>query len=140
MNYTQKNKLIDKLCGVVLMFIAVEIFYGVIKTAYTEYNYSFSDVNMWVRIAGAVVLAIGIALLIYAYLKKDGSKASYGAELLALSFTAAALPGSYLYYAEPFNKLNRIFPIAFGLYYIIKAIYVLIEANKVPGKSKKKKR
>ena len=45
MNYTQREKLVDKLCGVGLMLILVEIVYQVIISAFTEFNYKCGFVN-----------------------------------------------------------------------------------------------
>lgn len=140
MNYTQKNKMIDKLCGAFLMLIGVEIFYGVVRSAYTEFNYPFAEVTKWINISGGVALAAGIALLVIAYKKNNWGRAVYGLELVAMSFTAATLPGSYLSFPAPFNKLNVVFPLAFLGYYVIKSIYIIIDANKDTSKSKKKKR
>ncbi len=139
MNYTQREKLVDKLCGVGLMLILVEIVYQVIISAFTEFNYNLSNVTTWVYVASGVILAIAVGILVYAYLKKNGSKAVYGLETLVLAITAVTMPGTYLTYSAPFNKLNKVYPILFLVYYIGKAIYVIIDANKLNTKSSKKK-
>ena len=139
MNYTQREKLVDKLCGVGLMLILVEIVYQVIISAFTEFNYNLSNVTTWVYVASGVILAIAIGILIYAYLKKDGSKACYGLETLVLAITSVTMPGTYLTYTAPFNKLNKVYPILALVYYVGKAIYVLAFANKSNTKTSKKK-
>lgn len=139
MNYTQREKLVDKLCGVGLMLILVEIVYQVIISAFTEFNYNLSNVTTWVYVASGIILAIAVGILVYAYLKKNGSKAVYGLETLVLAITAVTMPGTYLTYSAPFNKLNKVYPILFLVYYIGKAIYVIIDANKLNTKSSKKK-
>ena len=139
MNYTQREKLVDKLCGVGLMLILVEIVYQVIISAFTEFNYNLSNVTTWVYVASGIILAIAVGILVYAYLKKNGSKAVYGLELLVLAITAVTMPGTYLTYSAPFNKLNKVYPILFLVYYIGKAIYVIIDTNKLNTKSSKKK-
>lgn len=139
MNYTQREKLVDKLCGVGLMLILVEIVYQVIISAFTEFNYNLSNVTTWVYVASGIILAIAVGILVYAYLKKNGSKAVYGLETLVLAITAVTTPGTYLTYSAPFNKLNKVYPILFLVYYIGKAIYIIIDANKLNTKSSKKK-
>lgn len=139
MNYTQREKLVDKLCGVGLMLILVEIVYQVIISAFTEFNYNLSNVTTWVYVASGIILAIAVGILVYAYLKKNGSKAVYGLETLVLAITAVTMPGTYLTYSAPFNKLNKVYPILFLVYYIGKAIYIIIDANKLNTKSSKKK-
>lgn len=138
MNYTQREKLIDKLCGAGLMLILVEIYYQLINSAFTEFNYNLSTVTNWVYIAGGIVLAIATILLCYAYVKKKTGHAILGVELLFVAITTATLPGTYLEYAAPFNQLNKIYPIVFLIYYIAKAIYIAVNANKVERKSSKK--
>ena len=144
MNYTQREKLVDKLCGVGLMLILVEIVYQVIISAFTEFNYNFSNVTTWVYVASGVILAIAVGILVYAYLKKSTSKAVYGLETLVLAITAVTMPGTYLTYPAPFNKLNKVYPILFLIYYIIKAAFIIdlngINTNTKSSKKKAKKK
>ena len=144
MNYTQREKLVDKLCGVGLMLILVEIVYQVIISAFTEFNYNLSNVTTWVYVASGVILAIAVGILVYAYLKKSTSKAIYGIETLVLAITAVTMPGTYLTYPAPFNKLNKVYPILFLIYYIIKAAFIIdsngINTNTKSSKKKAKKK
>lgn len=144
MNYTQREKLVDKLCGVGLMLILVEIVYQVIISAFTEFNYNLSNVTTWVYVASGVILAIAVGILVYAYLKKSTSKAVYGFETLVLAITAVTMPGTYLTYPAPFNKLNKVYPILFLIYYIIKAAFIIdlngINTNTKSSKKKAKKK
>ena len=144
MNYTQREKLVDKLCGVGLMLILVEIVYQVIISAFTEFNYNLSNVTTWVYVASGVILAIAVGVLVYAYLKKSTSKAVYGLETLVLAITAVTMPGTYLTYPAPFNKLNKVYPILFLIYYIIKAAFIIdlngINTNTKSSKKKAKKK
>ena len=144
MIYTQREKLVDKLCGVGLMLILVEIVYQVIISAFTEFNYNLSNVTTWVYVASGVILAIAVGILVYAYLKKSTSKAVYGLETLVLAITAVTMPGTYLTYPAPFNKLNKVYPILFLIYYIIKAAFIIdlngINTNTKSSKKKAKKK
>lgn len=140
MNYTEKNKLIDSLCGIGLMAFLVEIFYAIVDSAFTVFSHNFDSVTMWTQIVGAIFLLIAIFVLIKAYKKDNGTNAVYGIELLVLAISTALLPGSYLSFKEPFNKINKVFPIAFGVYYIVKLFVVIYKTNKNVNKSKGKKK
>ncbi len=139
MNYTDRNKLVDSLCGVGLMLLLVLVFYGIVDSAFTVFNYNIADVTTYTQIAGAVFLLIGIIVLIKAYKKDNTTNALYGIELVVLAITAALLPGTYKDFIEPFNKLNKVFPIAFSVYYVIKAIVIIVKMNRKLKKTKGKK-
>lgn len=137
MNHTQKEKLTNDLCGVALMLFFVEIVYQVVHSSYTEFNFNLNNVTKWCYICGGILLMIAIGLLIYAYLKKKGSKACYGIELLVLAITIALLPGCYLYFSRPYTEMRKVFPILFLIYYIGKAIYVIRHRNDVVSSNHK---
>lgn len=144
MNHTQKEKLTNDLCGVALMLIFVEIVYQIVNSSYTEYNYNLNNVTKWVYICGGIFLLGAICILCYAYVKKSGSKACYGIELLVLAISIALFPGCYLYFSHPITEIRKVFPVAFLIYYIGKAVYVIKHRNDVVKglnqKSKKKMR
>lgn len=137
MNYTQKEKFIDRLCGAVLMLIFIEILYAIVEYAYNS-NFNYKDVEMWIYIGGGILLVGGSVLLAYAYMKKNGSKACYGAELVAMAFSLALLPGCYVFFPEPISKLKMIFPYLFLAYYIGKTIYIIKHRNDVTKSMKKR--
>ena len=138
MNYTEKTKLVDKLCGAGLMALLIEGFYGLTDSAFTVFNYNLQSVKNVIYILGGIILAISVIILIIAYKKEKGSMAIYGVELLVLAITVAILPGTYLSFQAPYNKLNKVFPIAFLVYYIVKTIVVLTKY--VPKNKTKSKR
>ncbi len=138
MNYTEKTKLVDKLCGAGLMALLIEVFYGLTDSAFTVFNYNLQSVKNVIYILGGIILAISVIILIIAYKKEKGSMAIYGVELLVLAITVALLPGTYLSFQAPYNKLNKVFPIAFLVYYIVKTIVVLTKY--VPKNKTKSKR
>lgn len=140
MNYTDRNRLVDSLCGVALMLLLAEVFYGIVNSAYTTFNYNIDTVTMWIQITGAIFLCIAVITLIRAYKKDNMNTALYGIELLVLAISAALLPGTYISFTAPFNKLNIVFPILFLLYYVIKAIVVIVNISKKSNKSKGKKK
>ena len=129
MNYRERTKLIDGLCGTFLMALLVEVFYGLADYAYTIYHFSISSVTNVIYILAGIILAVSIGVLIAAYRKDNGTMAGYGAELIALAITATVLPGTYISLPHPFNKLNVVFPLAFGIYYLGKAMKQLSKDN-----------
>lgn len=129
MNYTEKNKLIDKLCGAVLMFMLVEIFYSIVDASYTTFGYNYDTIQMVVNICGGVFLAISLVILIMSYKKDDSFLASYGIEMLTLAMTAPILHGTYVSFPFPYNKLNILFPLIFGTYYFSKILYIISKKN-----------
>ena len=64
MNYTEKNKLIDSLCGIGLMVILVELFYAIVDSSFTVFNYDYNIVSGCVQCIGALFLIIAILVLI----------------------------------------------------------------------------
>lgn len=129
MNYTERTKLVDGLCGVALMALLVGFFYGLADAAFTTFHYSISSVSSVIYTLGGIALVIAIFLLMLAYKKENGNMAVYGLEVLALAISAAILPGTYVSLPMPFNRLNAIFPIAFVIYYVIKAMIILSRRN-----------
>ena len=129
MNYRERTKLIDGLCGTFLMALLVEAFYGLVDYAYTIYHYSISSVTNIIYILAGIMLVASIGVLIAAYKKDNGTMGVYGAELMALAITSAILPGTYISLPHPFNKLNVIFPLVFGIYYLGKAMKQLSKDN-----------
>lgn len=131
MNYRERTKLIDGLCGVFLLALLVEAFYGLADYAFTVYHFNISSVTNVIYILSGVMLVVALAILMIAYKKDNGTVATYGAELLALAITATMIPGTYVSLPYPFNKFNVIFPLAFGIYYLGKAMKLLSKNNKV---------
>ncbi|MBQ9280373.1 MAG: hypothetical protein IJ215_04970 [Clostridia bacterium] len=129
MNYTERTKLVDRLCGAIVMGLLVEGFYGLSDSAFTVFNYNYKTVSNVIYVIGGIVLAIALFMLIKAYREEKSELGIYGVELLVIAITAGLLPGTYLSYSYPFNKLNVILPLAFGVYYIAKALYVISRRN-----------
>lgn len=129
MNYREKTKLVDGLCGAFLMALLVEVFYALADYAYTIYHYSISSVTTIIYVLAGIALAIAVVVLIAAYRKDNLTMAAYGIELLVLAITAAIIPGTYISLPFPFNKLNLVFPLVFGVYYVGK-VMMLLSRNK----------
>ncbi len=129
MNYTERTKLVDGLCGVALMALLVEFFYGLTDASFTVFHYNLSTVSSVIYVLGGVALLAAVLLLIFAYKKDSGSLACYGMEFLVLAISAPILPATYMTLPMPLNKLNAIFPVAFLVYYVIKAMMLLSKRN-----------
>lgn len=131
MNYTERTKLIDGLSGAALMALLVECFYGISDAAYTVFNYKYRNVTNVIYILGGIALAIAIFMLIKAYKNEKSTLGVYGIELLVLAISAGLLPSTYMYdgFSYPFNRLNVLFPLAFGVYYIMKSLNIISKKN-----------
>ena len=129
MNYTERTKLVDGICGAIVMLLLIEGFYGLSDSAFTVFNYNINTVSNVVYTIGGIMLAVALFILVKAYREENGKLGLYGGELLVLSISAGLLPGTYVSYPLPFNKLNVIFPLAFGVYYIAKTLYILSRRN-----------
>lgn len=140
MNYTEKTKLVNDLCGAGLMLLLFEVFYGLTDSAFTVFNYNLQNVESVIYILGGIILAISVVILAIAFKKDRPSLSLYGVELLVLAVTAALLPGTYLTFTAPFNKLNKVFPIVFLVYYMIKIVIILANAFGRKGQRTAKRR
>jgi uncharacterized integral membrane protein len=129
MNYTEKNRLIDKICASALMLIFIEIFFAVAHSGFNDFKWVVELPNI-LNIIGFGYLVISIGLFIYAYKYENTWKAIYGIEFFVLAFMTLLLPHSYVDFRYPFNRLQFIFPIAFLVYYIIKVIVIIVKAKK----------
>ncbi len=134
MNYTERNKLTDKLCGIGLMLIFVIVFLEIEKSCLTgNFGMNFvGNVPTIMNVVSGFFLLIGIVLLIIAYRKENYWRAGYGVEFIVLSFATLFLMHTFIDLPAPFNKFNwgLILPIVFSVYYVIKAVYLIIKTNK----------
>ncbi|MBR4110139.1 MAG: hypothetical protein IKK43_00375 [Clostridia bacterium] len=140
MNYKEKNKLADKLCGVGIMLIFVEICISMIQTMCINAMYDRITMKTISCAVGAVFLLIAIVLYVFAYKKSSGSKAVWATEFVALAFTVPFIVHVYAFAKSDFIKsipVRHVW-IPFFVYYVGKAIYVIIKANKNSSSRKKK--
>lgn len=143
MNYKEKNKLADKLCGVGIMLIFVEICIGMVQTMCLNAMYDRATMKTISYAVGAAFLLVAIIIYVLAYKKSSTSKAIWATEFAALAFS---LP--FIVHVYAFAKLDiiRNVPVKYAwvpflVYYIIKAIVIIVLANKnsTTRKAKKKK-
>lgn len=142
MNYTEKNKLADKLCGVGLMLIFVEICISMIQTMCVNAIYDRPTMRIVSYAVGGAFLVAAIVLYVLSYKKSSGSKAVWATEFAVLAFTVP-----FIVYVNAFSKSDflRSIPVRYAwvpflAYYIGKAIYVIIMANKHSKSNKRKKK
>ena len=140
MNYKEKNKLADKLCGVGIMLIFVEICISMIQSMCINAIYSRTTMQIVSYSVGGAFLLTAIVLYILAYKKSSGSKAVWATEFVALAFTIPFIVHVYAFAKSDFIKSIPVRHawIPFLVYYIGKAIYVIIKANKNSNSRKKK--
>ena len=134
MNYTESNRMKDRLASIGLMLIFV-VAYLSIMTDCLSGNMGWKLVIKMptiVNIISGILLLIGIVILIFAYRKENYWRAGFGIEFIVFSFASLFLMHAMVDLPTPFNKPNWkvIVPVAFTVYYVIKAIVVVIKANK----------
>ena len=120
MNYTERNKLLDKISVIGLMAIMVEVFLYAIDSCFT------GEISDWLlkmptilNIAGGILLVISMILYILAYRKSSSSKVVYATEFLALAFICPFLTYWYMHSGAPLNKISpRVLWVVVLVYYI----------------------
>ncbi len=142
MNYTEKNKLADKLCGIGIMLIFVEICISMIEKMCVDVMYDRDIMRTIGYSVGGVFLLIAIVLYVLSYKKGSMSKAVWATEFAVLAFTVP-----FIVYVHVFSKSDFLQSIPvqhawipFLVYYIGKSIYVIVIANKKSKSNKRKKK
>lgn len=129
MNYTEKNKLLDKISVIVLMAILVEVFLYAVDMAYTGISSLLLTMPTILNVVGVIFLIISIVLYILAYKKAKVSKVAYATEFLLLAFLCPFLTHWYLHSGEPLKSINpRMLWIVMLVYYVIRIIYTCVKA------------
>ena len=141
MNYTEKNKLLDKISVIALMAIFVEIFLYVIDRCYTvEMNWLLRMPTI-LNVCGGVFLIIAIVLYVIAYKKANSSKAVYATEFLVLAFICPFLTYWYLKSTAPLNTISpKVLWVVVLVYYLIRVVYTCVKAYMQTSTMQLKKR
>lgn len=142
MNYKEKNKLADKLCGVGIMLIFVEICISMIQTMCINAIYDRTTMQIISYSVGGAFLLAALIIYVLAYKKSSVSKAVWATEVVILAFTIPLIVYVYAFAKSDFMKSIPVRHawIPFFVYYIAKATYIIIQANKnSKSKTKKKK-
>lgn len=130
MNYTEKNKLLDKISVIGLMAIFVEIFLYAVHICYTENVIEWgAKMPTILNVSGGIFLVIAVVLYILAYKKVNKSKAIYATEFLVLALICPFLTYWYTRSTAPLNTIDP--KILWGvalIYYVIRVIYACVKA------------
>lgn len=142
MNYTEKNKLLDKISVIGLMAILVEVFLYAIDRCFTgEINYWLLKMPIILNVVGVGFLIVAVVLYILAYKKSSSSKAVYATEFLVLAFICPFLTYWYTRSTAPLKDINpRILWVVILIYYIIRVIYTCVKAHMQSSSSQLKKK
>ena len=130
MNYTEKNKLLDKISVIGLMAILVEVFLYAIDRCFT------GEISDWLlkmptilNGAGILFLIVAIVLYIIAYKKSNSSKAVYATEFLVLAFICPFLTYWYTRSTAPLKDIDpKTLWIVVLVYYVIRVVYTCVKA------------
>lgn len=142
MNYTERNKLLDKISVIGLMAILVEVFLYAIDRCFTgEISDWLLKMPMILNIAGSIFLVISIILYVWAYRKASSSKAVYATEFLALAFLCPFLTYWYMHSGEPLNKISpKTLWVVVLVYYICRVVYTCVKAYLGSNNQQRKKK
>ena len=130
MNYTEKNKLLDKISAIGLMAIFAEVFLYGVDICYTGIMSEWLlKIPMILNVIGGLFLLIAIGLFVYAYKNARASKVIYGIEFLFLAFMCPFLTFWYTKSKAPLNTVSpKIMWIIVLVYYIIRVGYACVKA------------
>ncbi len=147
MNYTERNKLLDKISIIGLMLIGVELFLYAVDYCYTKRFDVAPNMPAILNIFGIVFLAISVGIFIYSFKKEKSELIIYGCEVLILAFICPLI--TYWYYPKAFGLTTNWFHsishralfIFVLVYYVCRAIIATVSAylNSNSRKLKKKK-
>lgn len=143
MNYTEKNKLLDKISVIGLMAILVEVFLYAVDSCFT------GEISDWLlkmpsilNVMGVIFLLVSVVLYVIAFKKSSSSKIVYGTEFLALSFICPFLTYWYTRSTAPLNKISpKTLWVVVLVYYVIRVVWTVVNAymNSSSKQLKKKK-
>jgi len=146
MNYTEKNKLLDKISLIGLMMIFVEIFLYGVDYCFTKRFDIIATMPKAMIVFGVVFLAISILLFVMVYKKGKKNFTIFAVEFLVLALLCPFI--TYWYYPKFYglstNGLHTInhqvlWVIVF-VYYICRLAYSIFDAIKNSNSRKLKKR
>ena len=147
MNYTERNKLLDKISLIGLMAIFVELFFYAVDHCFTERFDIAANMPIVMNIFGLIYLLVSIGLFFYAKKKSKKEVFIYAIEFLVLAFLCPFI--TYWYYPKFFgltvnalHKVNhKVLWLVVFVYYVGRVIYATVKAikNSTASKMKKKK-
>ena len=147
MNYTERNKLLDKISVIGLMAVFVELFLYAVDYCYTKRFDTVTHMPTAMHICGLIFLAISIVLFVYTFKKEKKNFKIYAIEFLVLALLCPFI--TYWYYCAYYglstswiHSVNhQVLWIIVLAYYVIRIIYSIVDAylNSISRKLKKKK-
>lgn len=142
MNYTEKNKLLDKISLIGLMAIFVEILLYAIDRVYTgEIGPILLKMPIILNVVGGAFLIISVILYILAYKKSNANKAVFATEFLCLSFLCPFLVYWYTRSEAPLKDMNpRTLWVIVLVYYVARVLWECMKAYKNSSSAQLKKK
>ena len=146
MNYTERNKLLDKISIIGLMLIGVELFLYATDYCYTKRFDVAPNMPVVLNVVGILFLVVSLGIFIYSYKKEKPELIIYGCEFLVLAFVCPLI--TYWYYPKAFglttnwfHGINHKFLWLFVLiYYVVRATIAIVSAYLNSNERKLKKR
>ena len=143
MNYTEKNKLLDKISVIGIMAIFVEFFLYAVNICYTDNVIEWgSKMPGILNVTGVIFLIISVVLYILAYKKSKMSRAVYATEFLILALMCPFLTYWYTRSVAPLNTIDpKVLWVVVLVYYVMRVVYVWVKSymNSSSKQLKKKK-
>ncbi len=146
MNYSERNKLLDKISVIGLTLIGVELLIYAIDYCYTKRIDVAPNMPIILNILGVIFLTIAIGVLIYSFKKEKHDYIICGIELLVIAFICPFM--TYWYYPKAFGLTtnwfhtisHHVLMIVVFVYYIGRAIYVTVKSYKNSNSRRLKKK
>ena len=129
MNYTEKNKLLDKISVIGLMAILVEVFLYAVDKVYTgEIGTILLKMPTILNVIGGAFLVVAVVLYVLAYKKSNSSKAVFATEFLILAFICPFLSHWYTASGAPLKDISpKVLWIIVLVYYVIRIVYASLK-------------
>ncbi len=142
MNYTEKNKLLDKISLIGLMAIFVEIFLYAVDSSFTgEFSDLLIKMPIILNCLGVIFLIVAVTLYILAYRKKKSSHVIYATEFLVVALLCPFLTYWYTRSTVPLKDVNpKILCWIVLTYYAIRLLYTVCKAYLDSAEHHKKKK
>ena len=147
MNYTEKNKLLDKVSLIILMAIFVLIFLYGVDYCYTDRMDTIPKMPVAMIVFGVIFLLVSVGIFVYCKKKDKKALKIYSYEFLALAIICPII--DYLYYPKFFGLSTgwihkhldrRIMLVVAFVYFAGRVAYACYEAYKKSNASKPKKK
>jgi len=143
MNYSQKNKILDKISIIALLAIFIEIFLYWVDYCYIKRIDMVLEMPGILNVCGAIFLAISIILFLIAYKKSKKNYIYYGADFLLFAFLCPFITYWYTKGKGFFHTTNpKVLWVVLLIFYVGRVIYFCAKEyiKSKPANSKKMKK